>query len=209
MRKILLLPAAAAMAVLTALATSPASAQSVDVLTAGGNNVTAGNPGDTIVGTSTSAVLSTSAGSITCNSASFTADVQTNPEAPGSATEQVTVLSASSCKSSIAGTTSVKSVGLTSGDEPTATVDDSGPTLTITPSVTVVLGTVLGQVTCIYSGTLVASVDNTDNAIDFDGATVTKQTGSSSVCPSSGTYTSTYSPVEDTSVAGDPAVVVN
>lgn len=212
MRKILLLPAAAAVAVLTAFATTPAFADDSAVLTAGGSDVAVG---DTIVGTSTSAVLTTSSGSITCTSASFTASVLTNPAASGSATEQTTVLSSTGCKSSIAGTTSVKSVGLTSGTTPTATVTDAGasptgaPTLSITPSVTVVLGTVLGQVTCVYSGSLTASVDNTDNAIDFAGVTVTKQTGSSAACPASGTYTATYSPVVDTTVAGDPAVIVN
>ncbi|HEY3873110.1 MAG TPA: hypothetical protein VGM10_32440 [Actinocrinis sp.] len=211
MRKLLLIPAAAAVAVLTAFAAVPASADTTDVLTAGGNNVVAGSPGDTVTGSSTSAVLSTSAGSITCTQAAFTSNVQSNPAAPGTATEQVTSLSAtaSTCKSTIAGTTSVQSVGLTSGNTPIASVDDSSLTLTITPSVTVVLGTVLGRVTCIYSGTLVAQVVNSSNAIVFSDATVTRQTGSSTVCPTTGGYTATYSPVEDTSMTGDPAVTVN
>lgn len=211
MRKLLLIPAAAAVAVLTAFAAVPASAQTTDVLTAGGNNAVAGNPGDTVAGSSTDAILSTTSGTITCTEASFTANVQTNPAAPGTATEQVTNLSAtpSSCTSTISGTTSVQSVGLTTGDEPIASVSDSTDQLTIDPEVTVVLGTVLGRVTCNYGGDIAATVDNATDSIDFSGVTVSKESGSSTVCPASGQYTSDYTNVDDDSMSGDPAVTVN
>jgi hypothetical protein len=217
MRKFLYMPVLAAVAALTVLAAGPAQAAGGDVLTAGGNNVVVN---DVITGSSTSAVLSTSIGKITCTVAGFSAKAASNPAAPGTATETVTSLSASSCTSTITGTTGVTSVGLNGSSTPTASVCSTSacpaspvttvPELFISPTVKVVLTSVLGPVTCIYGGTtLFASVNNAGDSFTFTSQSVNRQTGSSTACPSTGTYTATYGSVKDTTMTGSPAITVN
>jgi hypothetical protein len=159
-------------------------------------------------------VLSTSIGKITCTVSTFSATDTTNPaEGVAEATETLHVLSFSGCTSTISGTTGVRSVGLTSGTTPLATVvdepSDNPIDLDLSPSVTVVLNTVLGPISCIYAGAVVGVVSNSAATITFTGQTVSRQSGSSAACPSTGSFTATYGNVDDTSMTGSPAVVVN
>ena len=214
MRKYTYLAAgAAAAALLAAVSTGSALAAGGDELTAGGNNV---NVGDTVSASlsSTSAVLSTSIGKITCTASTFSATDTTNPaEGVAEATETLHVLSFSGCTSTISGTTGVRSVGLTSGTTPLATVvdepSDNPIDLDLTPSVTVVLNTILGPISCIYAGPVVGVVSNAAGTITFTSQSVSRQTGSSVACPSTGSYSATYGNVDDTSMTGSPAVIVN
>ena len=203
----------AAAALLAAVSTGSALAAGGDELTAGGNNVTVG---DTVTASlsSASAVLSTSIGKITCTASTFSATATTNPaEGVAEATETLHVLSFSGCTSTISGTTGVRSVGLTSGTTPLATVvdepSDNPIDLDLSPSVTVVLGTILGPISCIYAGPVVGVVSNSAGTITFTGQAVTRQAGSSAACPSSGTFTATYGHVVDAGMTGSPAVIVN
>jgi hypothetical protein len=205
------LAAAAATALLALGAAAPATAAAPltsDTLTvgsAGGTAVAVGNTlSAALTGTST---LTTSAGNISCTQGSFGATVTANGAA--TATETVTsfAFTNTSCTSKITGTTSVQSIGLKSGTAPVATVTGSTSQLTVTPVVTVVLGTILGDVTCYYSGAATGTLSNTAHSLAFSGVAVTKQTGSSSLCPSSGTFTATYEPVVDTSLSSQDVYV--
>ncbi|HEV3172070.1 MAG TPA: hypothetical protein VGZ32_17095 [Actinocrinis sp.] len=214
MRKHIYLGAGAtALALLTAVAAGPASAAGGDELTAGGANVAVG---DVISATlsSPNATFSTSSGNISCTASSFSSTDATNPaEGTAEATETVHTLAFSSCTSTIFGTVSVKSVGLTAGTAPLATVadepSDNPVDLNVSPSVKVVLNTILGSVTCIYSGPVAGVVSNAADTITFTGQTVAKAPGSSALCPSTGTFTATYGNVVDQSITGTPAITVN
>jgi hypothetical protein len=214
MRKHIYLGAGAtALALLTAVAAGPASAAGGAELSAGGNDVAVGDVISANL-SSPSATFSTSSGNISCTASSFSSTDTTNPaEGVDEATETVHTLAFSSCKSTIFGTVSVKSVGLTAGTAPLATVvdepSDDPIDLDVSPSVTVVLNTVLGSVTCIYAGAVSGVVDNTADTITFTGQTVAKATGSSALCPATGTFTATYGNVVDSSMTGTPAVTVN
>jgi hypothetical protein len=203
---VLLMLGAAAPATAAPATIRPLTADTLTVGSTTGANVAVGDKLSAAL--SVTSTLSTSAGSLTCTAGSFTATVASNNAT--TATENVTGfnLTPSSCTSSIIGTTSVKSVGLTSGTSPLATVTASTSKLTVTPSVTVVLNTVLGlPVTCIYSGAATGTLSNTTHSLAFSGVAVTKQTGSSSVCPSSGTFGATYAPVLDLTQAGGTVYV--
>lgn len=198
--------AAAAATVLVGLgAAAPASAavpHTADTLTVGsaiGPNVAVGDVlNAALTGTST---LATSSGNITCTAGSFGATAATNGAA--TATETVTsfTMTASSCTSKITGTTKVVSIGLKTGTAPVATVTASSATLSVTPTVTVVLGSILGNVTCYFSGAATGSLSNSAHSLTFTNVAVTKQSGSSSLCPSSSTFSATYSPVLDATQA--------
>ena len=203
-------------ALLTAFSIAPATADTVDELTAGGTNVAVG---DSVTANlaSANATFATSIGNIVCTASNFASTVATNPAAgTGEATETVTALAFSSCTSTITGTSGVSSIGLTTGTTPTATVDDSNPAaiaLDVSPSVTVVLRTVLGNIKCVYAGAVAGAIDNTAETITFSGQTVSKQTGSSFACPASGSFTAAYGPTVDNNILdanGNPtALTVN
>jgi hypothetical protein len=205
------LAAAAATAVL-ALGAAPALAatgHTVDTLTvskAGGTNVKVKDALDAAL--SGTSVFTTSAGNLSCTAGSFASTVKTNSATK--ATETVTGLSftPSSCSSGITGTTGVISIGLKTGTAPVATVTASTSKLTVKPTATVVLGTILGNVTCYYSGSLTGTLSNTNHSLVFTKAKMTSQTGSSSLCPSTGTFTATYAPITDTT-QGKKDVYVN
>jgi len=208
----------AAGALLTAFSIAPATADTADELTAGGTNVAVG---DSVTANlaSSNATFSTSIGNIVCTASNFASTVATNPaEDTAEATETVTALAFSGCTSTVSGTTGVSSIGLTSGTTPTATVDDdssadSAITLDVSPSVTVVLKTVLGNIKCIYAGAVSGAIDNTAETITFSGQSVAKQSGSSFACPASGSFTAAYGPTVDNNILdanGNPtALTVN
>lgn len=208
----------AAGALLTAFSIAPAHADATDELTAGGATVAVG---DSVTANlaSANATFATSIGNIVCTVSSFGSTVSANPaEDTTEATETVTALSFSSCKSTISGTTGVSSIGLTKGTTPTATVNDdassdSAITLNVSPSVTVVLRTVLGNITCVYGGAVSGAIDNSAQTITFTSQSVSKQTGSSFACPATGSFTAAYGPTVDNNILdvnGNPtAVTVN
>jgi hypothetical protein len=203
----------AAGALLAAFCVAPASADTADDLTAGGANVGVGDSVTAGLASST-ATFSTSIGNIVCTASNFAATVATNPAVgTGEATETVTALAFSSCTSTISGTSGVSSIGLTSGTTPTATVDDSNPAaiaLDVSPSVTVVLRTVLGNIRCVYAGAVSGAIDNTADTITFSGQPVARQTGSSFACPSTGSFTASYGPTVDNNILdanGNPTAV--
>jgi hypothetical protein len=210
MRKYTYVGAAAASLILAAaFSAGPAAAAGGDELTAGGNNVAVGNS-ITATLTSTDATLSTSIGNIVCTGSGFAATDATNPaEGVAEATETVNTLSFSGCSTTIFGAEDVSSIGLT-GTATATVVDepsDNPIDLDVTPTVTVVLDTILGPVDCIYSGPVVGVVSNSADTITFTGQSVSSQSGSSQLCPSSGTFTATYGHVVDTSMSNDPIVV--
>ena len=217
MRKYIGLGAVAALGLVTAFTASPASADSVDVLTTGsvgGANVAVGDVLQAgLSGTGTATFLDSSGKGVTCTSATFTASVTDNPAAPGVATESVTALTFSGCKSNISGVTSVKSI--TIDNLPYAgTVDDSTDTINISGSVhaTISLGLVIGSATCKYTGPtsgVSGAVSTTDGSLAFSNQVFNRDTGSWAGCPSPENFTATFGPVVDTSVAGSPSVFLN
>src|SRR5947209_14459244 len=115
MRKFTGLGVAAALGLAAAFAAAPAaSADAVDVLTTGsvgGANVTVGDVLQAGLTSGTTATfLDANGKGVTCTTATFTASVTANPAAPGAATESVTNLTFSGCKSNISGVSSVKSI---------------------------------------------------------------------------------------------------
>ncbi len=217
MRKYLGLSAVAALGLVTAFSASPASADSVDVLTTGsvgGANVAVGDTLQAGLTSGTTATFFDASGKgVTCTSAVFTASVTDNPAAPGVATESVTALSFSGCKSNIAGVTSVKSITIDNLPYSGA-VDDSSDTITISGSVhaTISLGLVIGGATCKYtgpSGGVSGAVSTADGSLAFSNQAFARDTGSWAGCPSPENFTATFGPVLDTSVTGSPAVYVN
>ena len=201
----------AAMAMLAVIPAAPAMAATGGVLTVGSLGGTNVNVGDALKAPlSGSAVLTTSSGTLTCTGGSFSSKDKTNPAAStGTATETVTAIAftASTCTSTISGTTSVASIGLKKGTAPVATVTVSTMKMTVKPIVAVVLNTVLGPVSCFYGGSVSGTLSNTNNSLSFSSAKVTRQSGSSSLCPASGTYTAAYQPITDTTQAAQKVFV--
>jgi putative methionine-R-sulfoxide reductase with GAF domain len=114
------------------------------------------------------------------------------------------------------GVTKVNSV--TVNNVPFATtLDSTTGTVTVTGTetapiqTTLVLGTILGSVTCVYAavgGSITGTSSNTDTSIAFVNQEFAKSSGPIT-CPASGFFTATYAPVLDTSVEGTPAVYTN
>ena len=210
---------AASAALLGVFGAGTASAQATDELTAGTANAAVGDALSAGLASGGSATFTTSLGTITCTTAGFDATVASNPTAgTGLATETVTGLSFSNCTTTVFGTIGVTSIGLTKGTTATATLDDTNIAngvidLDVSPSITVVLRSILGSVTCHYGGAITGTADNADSALAFTDQTQTLQTGSSGLCASSGSFTATYGPVVDENVLdanGNPtAVTVN
>jgi hypothetical protein len=183
-----------------------------NVLTTGSAGGTAVAVGDVLTAASSNvAIRTTSGGStgITCDSSSFSASVTANPAAPGTATESLTAFSiGGNCSTNVTGTTGVKSI--TVGGLPySASVTSSGTVTVQGPlTTTVVLGSLLGNVTCGYTANSISgTASNADNSIAFSNQQFTKSSGSS-LCPGNGFFTAAYKPVQD-STAGSASVFVN
>ena len=222
-------PIAALTALALALGASPARADDdppvadpVAVLTTGslaGTNVVVGDVLNAAVAAGTTADFNTAAGGTTgvkCAESAFTAAVVDNPAAPGVATESTTAHTFASCTANIFGVTKVNSVTVNNLPFGT-TVDSATGAVTVTGTdaapirTTLVLGTILGSVTCVYqaNGDAITGVSsNTDNSISFADQAFTKASGPIT-CPSAGYFTATYAPVVDTSVEGSPIVFTN
>ena len=218
-------PIAALAALALALVGSPARADDpASVLTAGaagtdGVNVAVGDVLNASVAAGTTANFANAAGGSTgvkCAVSAFTATVTDNPVAPGVAGESTTAHTFSSCTANIFGVTKVNSVTVNNLPFGT-TVDSATGAVTVTGTdtapiqTTLSLGTLLGSITCVFqatNGSISGVASNTDNSISFTDQAFTKTSGSG-LCPSSGFFTATYAPVQDTSVDGSPSVFTN
>ncbi|MFJ9009329.1 Tat pathway signal sequence domain protein [Streptomyces canus] len=218
MRSLLSLTAAAAAFALpvAVAASAPAAAADVAVLTTGGvggTNVAEGSViSASLAGGTTATLYSSSTGTsgISCSASTFTATVDGNPTAPGTATESLTGQTFSNCTSNVVGVLGVTSI--TVNNLPYTTAVSSDGSVAVTPAsgtaiqTTVVLRTLLGSVSCVYQAAsgLSGTADNTDNSITFANQQFTRTSGSS-LCPASGFWTAKYSPV----TASGEAVYVN
>ncbi|MEU5319266.1 Tat pathway signal sequence domain protein [Streptomyces sp. NPDC021056] len=217
MRTRTLLTLTAALAAFTLPAISPASAAD-NVLTTGsaaGDAVADGATLTAPLASGTTATLYSSATGttgITCTTSQFTATVDSNPAAPGTASESLTGHTFSNCTSNNVGVLGVTSVTVNNLTYTTTVASDG--TVTVAPGsagaiqTTVVLRTLLGSVTCVYqatNGSLTGAASNTDNSIQFANQQFTRSSGSS-LCPSSGFWTAKYAPVATSDGA---AVFVN
>jgi hypothetical protein len=215
MRKISTLLVAAGAATMLALWGAPAQAANA-VLTygsLGGNAVAVGDVQQASLATGTSATFFSSAtgtSGIRCAVSSFSATVQSNPAAGGVATASLTAQTFSSCTSNVFGITSVRSV--TVNNLPyTVRVNGATKAAVISGSPlrsTVVLGTLLGTITCVYDAVgnqLTGTASNTDNSLNFTGQQLTKVSGPG-LCFTNAFFSAKYAPVRDVSVAGGPAV---
>lgn len=205
-------------ATLTATLSAHATAAAGNVLTTGSAGGTAVAVGDVLsasLATGTQAKIATTSGGstgITCNASAFTATVNTNPTAPGTATETVTAHTLSSCTTNITGATGVQSItvnnlpygaSVTSGGSLKVTAGATGPIQT-----TLKVNTILGTMTCVYrAGSLTATPSNTGNTLTFTNQLFTKYSGPGT-CPANGYFTAKYGPVKDTTQGG-AAVFVN
>ncbi|GLW34614.1 Tat pathway signal sequence domain protein [Actinoplanes regularis] len=199
------------------LLAGPARADDTAVLTTDTLAGTAVAAGDTIsagIVAGSQAVFATApAGSngMKCNASSFSAVVNDNPVAPGSASLGST-LGVSSCTvTGVPGVTGVNSV--TISNQPYATTVASDGTVTVTGtdtapiSATLVLRSLLGSVTCVFvaNGNGITGVaDNTDNSISFTDQQFNKSSGPAA-CVANGYFTAKYTPVAN--AAGSPVFV--
>jgi hypothetical protein len=166
----------------------------------------------------TNAVFATTLGKLTCTKSTFTAKVVTNPvkgAKPATATESITAETFTGCTISVKGVT-IKSSSV--GNLPyNGTVSDakgnpvkiSGRTKAkpLLLSITVKFGA--STFSCsVKAASISGSWTNKGNATVFVKQKFTKASGNS-LCPTSGTFTASYGPVQDTSVKGNPAVFVN
>lgn len=134
-----------------------------------------------------------------CSTSHFTATVTSNPPAPGSATETLDTQTFSSCVPvGLLGVSSVKSV--TVNNLPYNVSASSSFAVTVTPragtaiQTTVVLGTLLGNITCVYqsnSGSLSGTASNTDNSITFTSQQFNRTSGPTA-CTSPANFTAKY-----------------
>ncbi|GIF22064.1 sugar (pentulose or hexulose) kinase [Actinoplanes tereljensis] len=218
------LPIAALAALSVALVAGPARAadDAVAVLTTGspaGANVVVGDVLNAAVAAGTTADFNTTSGGTTgikCAASAFTATVTDNPAAPGLATESATAHTFATCTANILGVTKVTSVTVNNLPFGT-TIDSATGAVTVSGAAgapvqtTLVLGTLLGSVTCVYQadgGAITGVSSNTGNSIAFSNQAFSKSSGPIT-CPSAGFFTATYAPVLDTTVSGSPAVFVN
>ncbi|MHC5907499.1 Tat pathway signal sequence domain protein [Streptomyces sp. S6] len=200
-----------AAAALTLPAVTPASAAGA-VLTANGADVAVGDVLTASLATGTAATFYSSAtgtSGISCASSGFNATVTDNPAAPGTATETLTAHTFANCTSNVLGVTGVRSITVDNLPYTVAAASDGA--LTVTPpsggviQTTVVLRTLLGNITCVYQGpALNGTTSNADNSINFNRQAFTRTSGSS-LCFAAGYFTAKYAPVSD----GTNAVTVN
>ncbi|MFF4875562.1 MULTISPECIES: Tat pathway signal sequence domain protein [unclassified Micromonospora] len=215
----------AALALLAGVvAAAPASADPSSSLA--GNVLTYPTPGGTAVAvndviqaslkTGTNATFYNSASGTTglkCAVSSFSAKVLTNPIAPGTATESLTAQTFTSCTTNVFGTTGVSSV--TVNNLPYTTSVTSAGVVTISGTAaapiqsTVVLNTLLGQITCVYrtsTNSLTGAASNATNSITFTNQPLNKFSGPS-LCFGTAYFSATYSPVRDTTKGNSPVYV--
>ncbi|MEU7019233.1 Tat pathway signal sequence domain protein [Streptomyces sp. NPDC046203] len=206
---------AAALAVTTSASATTAAAGVLTVGSPTGPAVAANDSLTASLATGTTAKIATTAGGstgITCTTSGFAATANTNPAAPGTATETVTSHTLANCTTNIVGATGVQSItvnnlpykaSVTSGGSLTVTAGTAGAIQT-----TLKINTILGVTTCVYqAGNLTATPSNTDNSLTFQDQLFSKTSGPVT-CPSSGYFSAKYGPVLD-ATQGNGAVFVN
>jgi hypothetical protein len=208
MRRYLYLAIAMSIASLLTVLPGLASAAGSAVLTAGsgGPDLAAGAPISASLASGTTADFATNGTQgVHCSASSFGATLQTNPAAPGTATESLDSQTFSGCTTNISGTSGTPTV--TVDNLPFSSSVDSTGAVTVSGSLqtTITLRTVLGSITCVFATTSISgTATNPDNAITFTGQTFSKKSGSG-LCPSTGTFTAKYSPI----LSGGTPVWVN
>ncbi len=211
--------AIAALGVLsTATAASAAPAAKHDVLTVGkvgGANVKDKAVLKASLESKTDAVFSNTLGTLSCTKSSFTAKVTKNPTAKGTADESVTAQTASDCTITTSGVT-VTSITVNNLPYKSTISDKKGDPVTVDKAQTTILLNVsgIGALTCVYTDAKISgSASNKDQAITFSKQTftlvTTKSSGDCSLGGTTGSFSASYGPVEDTSVKHDPKVYVN
>ncbi|MEV7599800.1 Tat pathway signal sequence domain protein [Kitasatospora sp. NPDC089797] len=208
---------------LTGAAVAPAQANAAAVLTQGSASGPAIAVGDNLVAnlvSGTAATFTDGAGStngVSCASSSFAATVTSNPAAPGSATEQLNTQSFDQCTSSVMGVMSVQSVTATSLPYTNTVVSGGGSnnvslngTSAGPVGITVVLNTLLGQISCVYQSPngITGNTSNSGSTIGFSNQPANLVSGPG-LCFSTGYFSATYGPVTDSSAAGNPVLYVN
>jgi hypothetical protein len=214
MRK-LLIPAAAAVALLAVAPMTAASAASHSVLTVsrvGGPNVKVGALLKAGLKSGTKAVFETGGGTnVTCKKVMFTDQVTKNPSRPGTAIEKLKAQTFGSCTvKGITGATSVQSVKLNKLPYTTTIKDSTGNPVAVTgTNTTISINTVLGAIHCTYiAKTTKGSANNKSQTITFVKQAFKLSSGPGT-CPKNGTFSAEFGPVQDTSVKGNPHVFVN
>ena len=219
MRKGVLLVTAAATAMLAALPVTAASAATPHVLTiakVGGVAVKVGNVIQAPLKAGTKATFfspGTTTG-VTCLKAVTTNKVVTNPLKPGTATESLTRQTFTGCTTNIPGTSGSPTVAVLNLPYKTTVSDATGFPVTVTkPSgvlkTKITISSVLGTLTCTYRTVkLSGKATNVGNADIFKNQVFTLASGSSA-CPAKGSFSATFAPKKDISVAGSPLVFVN
>jgi hypothetical protein len=197
---------------------SPANAAGSNVLTTGsvgGANVAVGDVISASLKSGTSATFVSGSSTVTCTTSQFTATVTSNPAAGGSAGENLTAQTFSNCTAHITGVSRVNSITVNNLSYVTS-INGTSKAVSLSAGsagpvqATISLQSLLGAVVCSYrpnSGSLSGTGSNTDNSIAFSGQALTKSSGSG-LCPGTSTFSATYAPSVDTSVAGSPAVFV-
>ncbi len=183
---------------------------------AGGPAVAAGDQLSASLASGSRATFLNGSSGITCTSSSFTATVNSNPAAPGTAAESLKTQSFSNCTTNIFGTNNNPPPTITPAGLPynASASDSSGFPVTLgsssTPlSANVTISSIFGQVRCTYGATQVrGSGSNTGNTITFTNQTFNRTAGPNT-CPASTSFSATYGPVRDTTQSGSPAVFVN
>ncbi|MEW1718016.1 Tat pathway signal sequence domain protein [Streptomyces sp. NPDC093109] len=211
-----LLATGTASATVTAAGAAEAANNVLTYGSAAGDAVAVGDVLTASLATGTTVAIRTTSGGttgITCTASQFTASVTANPVAPGTATESVTAHTFAGCTSNILGTTGVQSITLQ--NLPHVASASSAGALTVTAGsvgtvqTTVVLNTILGVTTCVYTSTgLNGTTSNTGNTITFANQLFTRSSGPIT-CPASSYFSAVYGPVRDTSQSGSPSVYVN
>jgi hypothetical protein len=213
---------AAAVAATAALWSVVPAAAATSVLTTGSTSGPAVANGDTVTGSlksGTSATFTDTAGNgtVTCTMSSFTAIVNGNQTAPGTATESLTNLNFGSCSISVFGA-SIDSISV--DNLPYNATVTSPNSVSIAPGTGGALQTTvnisspfLGSFQCIYhvhdsSGNLSGSTNNSDNSLNFTNQQFDLFSGPSS-CFQAANFSASYAPVQDTTQPGSPAVFTN
>lgn len=224
MRRYGYLAVAVASVLLTAAATTPAVAAPVaanNVLThssLGGPAVAEGAVLSANLASGGAATLYNSTSGTTglrCTGSNFTAQVVTNPPAPGTATESVTAHTLTNCTVNVIGAIGVRSI--TVNNLPfNAAVNSDSRTVVVTGGAagpirsTAVINTIIGQSTCVYEAQgnrMTGTTSNDGNSITFTNQVFTKVSGPGT-CFNTGYFSAVYAPVRDTS-AGGALVFVN
>jgi hypothetical protein len=212
MRK-LLLPAAAAAALLAIAPMTAASAASHDVLTinkVGGPNVKVNAILQSGLKFGKTAVFAAGSVKITCKRVMFKDQVTVNPRSPGTAQEKLKSQTFSSCTvTGVSGAQGPPKFKLNNLPYKT-TVTSKGLVTVYKTNTTISIGIPGGTIHCTYvAKTTKGIASNKTQTITFTGQPFIKTSGPPSTCAHTAKFSATFGPVVDASVTGHPRVFVN